>query len=111
MGGGQFFVIGSSIGYVLSAVYFFLGQLNQSFLAFDQYPELMRLHLAMNFPLERFERMKLDQQNRLKERQRLRDSWKLSSMVVASYQTASSSIDVCMLCFSPRLTRLGNHCS
>jgi hypothetical protein len=95
LGGGQFFVICSCLGYVGAAVYYFKGQFSQAFLAFDQYPELMRLHLVMNFPLERFEAMKIDSKSRLMERKKIVDSWKLTSMLMSAYQTASPAIDVC----------------
>jgi hypothetical protein len=57
VGGGHFFVIGSCLGYVASAFYFYRRQLREAFYAFDDYPDLMRLHLMMNFPLMRFQRM------------------------------------------------------
>jgi hypothetical protein len=50
-GGGHFFVIGSCIGYVTSALYFYRNQIRQAFLAFDDYPELIKIHLIMQFPV------------------------------------------------------------
>jgi hypothetical protein len=85
------------VGYVTSALYFYRNQIRQAFMAFDDYPELMRLHLMMNFPLMRFQRMDLRPGRRGAERDRLASSWMLSSMLAAAYQTASPSIDVCDL--------------
>lgn len=87
-------MIGSCIGYVTSAIYFYRTQIRQAFAAFDDYPELMRLHLVMNFPLMRFQRMDLRPNGRRVERARFTDSWMLPSMLTAAYQTARPSIDV-----------------
>lgn len=80
-GGGHFFVIGSCVGYVSSALYFYRNQILQAFAAFDDYPELRRLHLIMNFPLMRFQRMDLRPSGRREERAKLASSWMLYEYV------------------------------
>lgn len=66
----------------------------QAFLAFDDYPELMRLHLMMNFPSVRFQHMNLRKEHREEEKRRIESSWALTSMLASAYQTAGPSIDV-----------------
>ncbi|KAF2098558.1 hypothetical protein NA57DRAFT_75798 [Rhizodiscina lignyota] len=93
MGGVQFFMAGSWIGFVGGSIFFYRTQVRQAFLAFDDYPELMRLHLVMNFPLMRFQRMNLHPDHRPQERRQLEDSWAMTSMLASAYQTASPAID------------------
>lgn len=70
-------------------------QVQEAFRAFDNFPELMRLHLIMNFPTVGWNHMKLlDPDTRLQERSRIQQSWALTSMLASAYQTASPSIDV-----------------
>lgn len=93
-GGGHFFVIGSCVGYVSSALFFYRNQIRQAFIAFDDYPRLMRLHLIMNFPMMQFQHIDMRPSEHQAVRERFARSWRLSSMLAAAYQTANPSIDV-----------------
>ena len=96
LGGGQFFIAGSCIGFVGASIFFYKSQVEQAFMAFDDYPELLRLHMVMNFPLQRFQQMNLHPNHRQQERRKLQGSLALTSMLVSAYQTAGPSIDVCI---------------
>lgn len=97
IGGGQMFLIGSCIGFVGAAWTFYQSQVREAFMAFDEFPELMRLHLMMNFPAMQFQHMKLDAAHRQQERSRLAETWSTRSMLASAFQTASPAIDVCSI--------------
>lgn len=102
IGGVQLFAIGSCIGYMASTFYFYRMQVQQSFGAFEQYPELMKLHLIMNFPLMRYQQMSLRPGLIEREKARIRKSWHLTSMLASAYQTARPSIEVSVRVFPMR---------
>jgi hypothetical protein len=94
LGGAQFFIFSSSVGFVGAAFFFYRQQVQQAFQAFDDYPELMRLHLMMNFPLMQWQKLNLHPDAIAKERQKIERSSAFTSMLASAYQTASPTIDV-----------------
>ncbi|EXJ95112.1 hypothetical protein A1O1_00231, partial [Capronia coronata CBS 617.96] len=83
------FVTAACSGFVLGAVGFYRDAVRKSLRSLDRYPRLLRLHLDANFPHRGFETWPVD---RLSSNI-FRQSWVLRSMLVASWLTATRSLD------------------
>lgn len=89
------FLVGSSFGYVGGAFHYLQNCRRKAYAALEQYPRLMQHHLVDNFPLVGFEAWNLNDRRQLVEfKTQVSTSWSLQSMLTASWQTASSAIEV-----------------
>ncbi|KPI38351.1 uncharacterized protein AB675_12057 [Cyphellophora attinorum] len=64
----------------------------KSILALERYPLLLRLHLHANFPSERFDSWSVARMNSAFRRETF-PHWRLTSMLVASWMTATPALD------------------
>lgn len=94
------FVLFSSVGFVIGAVGWYKDALAKSILALDRYPLLLRLHLHANFPSERFDSWSVARMKSAFRRETF-PHWRLSSMLVASWMTATPALDVSIDARSP----------
>lgn len=67
--------------------------MQKALLALDRFPLLLRLHLHANFPSERFDSWTVARM-RSAFRQETFPAWRLNSMLVASWMTATPALDV-----------------
>lgn len=84
------FVVSACGGFMLGAVGFYRDAVRKSLRSLDRYPRLLQLHLDANFPHRGFETWPGSQ---------FRSgvfggNWVLQSMLVASWLTATTSLDV-----------------
>jgi len=83
------FLAASSLGFVLGAHRWYYASLEKALLSLDAYPELLRLHLDINYPEERFRKMNI----KAFRSERFRRDWRWKSMLVSSWLTAQPAID------------------
>ncbi|KAK3054716.1 hypothetical protein LTR09_004445 [Extremus antarcticus] len=53
------FVIGSCVGYIASAIFYWRTAMETALIAFDDHPELLHLHLVKNYPNIGFQKLRL----------------------------------------------------
>lgn len=94
------FVFSACSGFVLGAVGFYRDAVRKSLAALDRYPRLLQLHLDANFPHRGFHAWNSE---RFRS-QVFGQTWVLRSMLVASWLTVASALDVSALS-SRRATR------
>jgi hypothetical protein len=87
------FVLFSCVGFCVGAVGWYRDAMAKSILALERYPLLLRLHLHANFPSERFDAWSVARMNSAFRRETF-PHWRLTSMLVASWMTATPALDV-----------------
>ena len=87
------FLVSSSFGFMIGTIRWYYATLERALLHLDTYPEMLRLHLDLNYPREGFRRMGVE----AFRSERFQRSWKLESMLVASWLTAQPALDVGVL--------------
>ena len=87
------FVVASCVGFTIGSVGFYQDALRKAVLAVEQYPLLLRLHLHANFPHERFDKWDIARMKEAFVRERGGD-WRLRSMLVVGWTTATPALDV-----------------
>ncbi|OAQ60460.1 sugar transporter [Pochonia chlamydosporia 170] len=84
------FVLGSSLGFTVGSLRWYLSAERAALFDLYRYPSLLRLHLLANFPYHRdFSRNGLEWYTP----GRFRSSWTLKSMLVAAWLSAQPAID------------------
>ncbi|KAG6041193.1 hypothetical protein E4U41_005683 [Claviceps citrina] len=84
------FVVGSSVGFAVGSLRWYLAAQTASLFDLGRYPALLRLHLIANFPYEeQFGRQGLAWYTV----RRFRSSWTLRSMLVAAWLSAQPAIE------------------
>jgi hypothetical protein len=92
------FAIGSCVGYMLSTIFYWKTTMQTSLVAFDQYPELLLLHMVKNYPGDGFERVQMATlEDKEAFKVRLGKSLRLRCLLMASWHTAAGGIEVCTL--------------
>lgn len=84
------FIFSACSGFALGTIGFYRDAVRKSLTALDRYPLLMQLHLDANFPHRGFHAWRAE---RLRS-QVFNQSWVLRSMLVASWLTATSTLEV-----------------
>jgi hypothetical protein len=84
------FVISACAGFMLGAWGFYRDAVRKSLRAVDRFPQLLRLHLDLNFPHRGFNAWDL----RAMRSDTFGGSWVMQSMLVASWLTANQAIEV-----------------
>lgn len=87
------FVIFSTVGFAIGAFGFYRDAMNKAVLALHRCPLLLRLHMHANFPQERFDTWTVALMRSTFQKDNM-PHWKLSSMLVTSWMTATPALDV-----------------
>lgn len=84
------FVAGSSIGFAMGSLRWYLSASKGAMLDLHRYPTLMRLHLISNFPYKReFTENKIGWYTP----RRFQSSWTMTSMLVAAWMSAQPALE------------------
>jgi hypothetical protein len=84
------FIIGSSLGFAVGSVRWYVHSVEDALCSLNDYPALIRLHLLANFPRDnRFRTWEISQFNPTV----FKPSWTLKSMLVASWLTARPALE------------------
>jgi hypothetical protein len=84
------FVIGSSVGFAVGSLRWYMSAERAALFDLYRYPSLIRLHLLANFPYHRdFSRNGIDWYTPI----RFKSSWTLKSMLVAAWLSAQPAIE------------------
>lgn len=87
------FLVSSCVGFCIGAYGFYRDAFTKACIAVERYPLLLRLHLHANFPSERFDLWDVARMRSAFRRERL-PQWRLKSMLMASWMTATPALDV-----------------
>ena len=95
---GKYFVlvtvlVSACLGFWIGAYGFYRDAFAKACIAVERYPLLLRLHMHANFPGERFDLWDVARMRSAFRRERL-PQWRLSSMLLASWMTATPALDV-----------------
>lgn len=88
------FLVGSTVGFGLGAYGFYKDAVTKAVLAVERYPLLLRLHMHANFPSQRFDMWDVATMQTAFRREKF-PRWQLTSMLLASWMTATPAMDVC----------------
>ncbi|KAI1339615.1 hypothetical protein F5Y15DRAFT_383229 [Xylariaceae sp. FL0016] len=87
--GGLGFMIGSCMGFVGAAAHYYHMSLMQAFVALEDHPRIMQLHLAYNFPWMGFQRLNSEQLRR----DWWKRKWARQGNLIAAWHSASGALD------------------
>lgn len=87
------FLVSACLGFWIGAYGFYTDALVKACIAVQRYPLLLRLHMHANFPAERFDLWDVASIRSAFRRESLRQ-WRLDSMLLASWMTATPALDV-----------------
>ncbi|KAF2482655.1 hypothetical protein BDY17DRAFT_298913 [Neohortaea acidophila] len=88
------FTIGSCIGFVSSAIFYWRSAQALAMKAFDDFPELMMLHLIRNYRTQGFDKIPIKtSKDRLAFRSRLQNELSLRCLLMAAWHTAAPAIE------------------